>query len=103
MIARILTYLAMFTPSCRWLFVLAALTFATSCRPYRLPSPTAPPQPKAQTGTGDNGGAAPVTALKGQRNSYDKNGLLKKKKYERRRLKRKVGQRMLFGRPLPFQ
>jgi hypothetical protein len=46
---------------------------------------------------------APVTALKGQRNSYDKNGMLKKKKYERRRLKRKVGQRMLFGHPLPFQ
>lgn len=88
----------------RWLclFVLA-LTFTTACRPYRLPSPQAPPQPKAQTSTGDNGGAAPVVELKGQHNSYDKNGLLKKKKYERRRLKRKVGQRMLFGRPLPFQ
>jgi hypothetical protein len=46
---------------------------------------------------------APVTALKGQRNSYDKNGLLKKKKYERRRIKRKTGQRMLFGRPFPIQ
>lgn len=88
-----------------WLSLLTALVFtlATSCRPYRLPSPQAPPQPKAATNTGDNGGAAPVTALKGQRNSYDKNGLLKKKKYERRRLKRKVGQRMLFGHPLPFQ
>ncbi len=85
----------------RWLCLLTALTltFATSCRPYRLPSPTAPPQPKAGVGTDDKGGLA----LKSQRNSYDKNGLLKKKKYERRRIKRKVGQLMLFGRPLPFQ
>lgn len=95
----------MLTFSSRWLCLLIALTltFMTACRPYRLPSPQAPPQPKAATNTGDNGGAAPVTALKGQRNSYNKNGLLKKKKYERRRLKRKVGQRMLFGYPLPFQ
>jgi hypothetical protein len=92
------------TRSRRWLCLLAfALTLTTACRPYRLPSPQAPPQPKATTNTGDNGGAAPVTALKGQRNSYDKNGLLKKKKYERRRLKHKSGQRMIFGRPLPFE
>ena len=94
------------TPSCRrWLFLLAALslTLTTACRPYRLPSPQGPPQPKKVKASASDSTGTASAAPKGQHNSYDKNGLLKKKKYERRRLKRKVGQRMIFGHPLPFQ
>ena len=41
-------------------------------------------------------------AVKTEKNSYDKQGLLKKPKYERRKLKRKVGQRKFRGIVLPF-
>lgn len=82
----------------------------TSCHRYRIPSPTGPPQPKVKkAATGDANQSADgrvlensSSDLKIQHNSYDKNGLLKKKKYERRRLKHKVGQRKFMGIVLPF-
>ncbi|WP_400193156.1 hypothetical protein [Hymenobacter sp. B81] len=86
------------------LLVLAGA--ATGCRPYRLPTPKGPVMPKQKR----KKAAAPVEAAadgtdmsaskepaKVQRNSYDRNGLLKKPKLERRKLKKKVGQRRIFG------
>ena len=91
-----------------WLLVLSG-SLTTACHSHRIPNPTGPPQPKvkkAAKGAVDATEAADGTttapAPKPQRNSYDKNGLLKKPKYERRRLKRKVGQREFLGIPLPF-
>ena len=85
------------------------LVLGSACRPYRLPTPTGPPQPKVKKArSADNesaDGRALVVekeAVKTQKNSYDKNGLLKKPKYERRRLKRKVGQRKFMGIILPW-
>lgn len=76
---------------------------------YRIPDPKGPPQPRVKkankpTNESADGRALDVEkeAVKTQKNSYDKQGLLKKPKMERRRLKRKVGQRRLLGIPLPF-
>ncbi|WP_152981664.1 hypothetical protein [Hymenobacter sp. AT01-02] len=94
------------------LLLLAALLLlsAPACHRYRLPSPKGPPQPKVKKAapTSDNQSAdgrdmsVDKGEVKTQKNSYDKNGLLKKPKYERRRLKRKVGQRKFLGITLPF-
>ncbi|MCC2547416.1 hypothetical protein LJY25_13250 [Hymenobacter sp. BT175] len=93
------------------LLLLSGLLLSVSCHPYRLPTPQGPSQPKVKRGVlkpkGDENADGTVTSnekteLKVQRNSYDKNGLLKKEKYERRRLKKKVGYRSFLGIPLPF-
>ncbi|TGE27482.1 hypothetical protein [Hymenobacter metallicola] len=86
---------------------LLLLLGAESCRPYRMPNPKGPPQPKVKAGNKDEVSAdgrstAASSEIKPIRNSYDKKGLLKKPKYERRRLKKKVGQRTFLGVPLPF-
>lgn len=82
---------------------------ASACHSYRIPNPTGPPQPKVKKAKNADNQAANGQALsvekeavKTQKNSYDKNGLLKKPKYERRRVKRKVGQRKFLGIVLPF-
>ncbi|RPD49601.1 hypothetical protein DNI29_02020 [Hymenobacter sediminis] len=90
------------------LLLVGALAVASACRPYRIPSPTGPPQPKVKKGKNVDNQSADGRALdvekeavKTQKNSYDKNGLLKKPKYERRKVKRKVGQRKILGIMLP--
>lgn len=88
-----------------WLLLLSGF-LATACHSHRIPNPTGPPQPKvkaAKSADGTEAADGSTTAPpKPQRNSYDKNGLLKKPKYERRRVKRKVGQRKFLGIILPF-
>ncbi|TGE09689.1 hypothetical protein [Hymenobacter fodinae] len=84
------------------------LLIAPACHSYRIPNPKGPPQPKVKKAAADNqaanGQALSVEKedVKTQKNSYDKQGLLKKPKYERRRVKRKVGQRKFLGIVLPF-
>ncbi|GAB3302945.1 hypothetical protein GCM10027348_30310 [Hymenobacter tenuis] len=93
------------------LLVLAALLLLTApaCHSYRIPNPKGPPQPKVKKARNPDNQAADGRALevekeavKTEKNSYDKQGLLKKPKYERRKLKRKVGQRKFLGIVLPF-
>ena len=93
------------------LLLLAGLLLLTTpaCHSYRIPNPTGPPQPKVKKAANADNQAANGQALsvekesiKTQKNSYDKQGLLKKPKYERRRVKRKVGQRKFLGIVLPF-
>lgn len=94
---------------CLPLLALAGLLMlAPACRPYRIPNPTGPPQPKVKKARSAGNESADGRALdvekeavKTQKNSYDKNGLLKKPKYERRKVKRKVGQRKVLGITLP--
>ncbi|MBX0291542.1 hypothetical protein K3G63_13915 [Hymenobacter sp. HSC-4F20] len=88
--------------------VTLVLLLASACHRYRIPSPTGPPQPKVKKASNPDNQSADGRALdvekeavKTQKNSYDKNGLLKKPKYERRRVKRKVGQRKILGIMLP--
>ncbi|QNH62586.1 hypothetical protein [Hymenobacter sediminicola] len=91
---------------------LLALTLLAACQSHRyaLPSPKGPPQPKVKKAAkgaddanadGTSTSAEPVE-VKIQKNSYTKDGLLKKPKYERRKLKKKVGQRKFLGITLPF-
>ncbi|MET4105709.1 hypothetical protein [Hymenobacter sp. UYP22] len=93
------------------LLLLAAgwLLAAPACHSYRIPNPQGPPQPKVKKAKTPGNESADGRALdvekeavKTQKNSYDKNGLLKKPKMERRRLKHKVGQRKFLGFTLPF-
>lgn len=91
------------------LLAVALLLVAPACHSYRIPDPKGPPQPKVKkaknTGNESADGRAldvEKEAVKTQKNSYDKNGLLKKPKMERRRLKHKVGQRKFLGIKLPF-
>ncbi|TGD81683.1 hypothetical protein [Hymenobacter wooponensis] len=93
------------------LLLLAGLLLLTTpaCHSYRIPNPKGPPQPKVKKAASADNQAANGQALsvekeeiKTQKNSYDKQGLLKKPKYERRRVKRKVGQRKFLGIVLPF-
>ena len=86
------------------------LLAAPACHRYRMPSPSGPPQPKIKKAKNPSNESADGRALdvekesvKAQKNSYDKQGLLKKPKYERRKLKRKVGPRKFLGITLPFQ
>lgn len=86
---------------------LGLLLVGGACRPYRMPSPQGPAQPKVKAGNKDEVSAdgrstSATTDIKPVHNTYDKKGLLKKPKYERRRLKKKVGQRKFLGIPLPF-
>lgn len=98
------------------LLVLVVLTgpALSGCRlfhPYRIPNPKGPvvkvkkakkkdadATEAADGSTTDTSGEPP----KVQKNSYDKNGLLKKPKLKRRRLKHKTGQRKFMGIVLPF-
>ncbi|RSK50888.1 hypothetical protein [Hymenobacter rigui] len=92
------------------LLVAAVLLLAMpACHSYRIPNPQGPPQPKVKKAKNSDNESADGRALdvekeavKTQKNSYDKNGLLKKPKMERRRLKHKVGQRKILGITLPF-
>ncbi len=95
------------------LFILLTSGFlllaACQSHRYALPSPKGPPQPKvkkaAKGSVDENADGTAVDAtveVKPQKNSYDKDGLLKKPKYERRKLVRKVGQRKFLGFVLPF-
>jgi hypothetical protein len=94
-----------------FLLLLSALLLLASCQSHRyaLPSPTGPPQPKvkksarsADQNADGSAASTEVADVKTQKNSYDKNGLLKKPKYQRRKLTRKVGQRKFLGFVLPF-
>lgn len=94
------------------LSLLAVVLLSAACQSHRyaLPSPKGPPQPKvkrsAKASNEQNADGSAVAAdpgeMKIQKNSYDKQGLLKKPKYERRKLTRKVGQRKFLGFVLPF-
>ncbi|WP_426493493.1 hypothetical protein [Hymenobacter sp. 102] len=92
------------------LLVAAALLLsAPACHSYRIPNPKGPPQPKVKKAqNADNASAdgrvldVEKEAVKTEKNSYDKNGLLKKPKMARRRVKHKVGQRKFLGFVLPF-
>lgn len=91
------------------LLAAGLLLTAPACRSYRIPDPKGPPQPKVKKAKNPGNESADGRALdvekesvKTQKNSYDKNGLLKKPKMERRRLKHKVGQRKFLGFTLPF-
>lgn len=94
----------------RLLLLAVLLLFtASACHSYRIPNPKGPPQPKVKKAKNPDNQAADGRALdvekeavKTEKNSYDKQGLLKKPKYERRRLKHKVGQRKFLGIVLPF-
>lgn len=102
-----------FSPASGWrpralLLAVLVLLAASGCHSYRIPSPTGPPQPKVKKASNPDNQSADGRALdvekeavKTQKNSYDKDGLLKKPKYERRRVKRKVGQRKILGIMLP--
>lgn len=101
----------------RWLAMLglaAASLLAPACQrhPYRIPDPTAPPQPivkrnRKPANESADGRALDVEreAVRTKKNVLDKKtGLVKKPKYERRRLKRKTGgARKFLGITLPFQ
>ncbi|MCB2406685.1 hypothetical protein [Hymenobacter lucidus] len=88
--------------------VLMCFLMSVSCHPYRIPNPKGPPQPKvhkaktADTEAADGRSTDVTTEAKPIKNSYDKNGILKKPKYNSRRLKKKVGQRKFLGITLPF-
>jgi hypothetical protein len=88
--------------------VLLSGLLSVTCHPYRLPNPKAPPRPKVSKAKkpgsemADGNSASSGTEVKPVKNSYDKHGLMKKPKYERRRLKTKVGQRKILGLTLPF-
>ncbi|WP_460676619.1 hypothetical protein [Hymenobacter coalescens] len=94
--------------------VLLAGPVLSGCRlfkPYRLPTPTGPVVKQKKTKKKDpnaveaaDGSVTDASAdpPKVQKNSYDKNGLLKKPKLKRRRLKNKSGQRRFLGITLPF-
>ena len=99
----------------RWpgLVVLAAaLLLAPACqrRPYRITDPQGrAPQPRVRAARTPGNEAADGRALDMEREALqakkkglDKNGLVKKPKLERRRLKRKSGPRRILGVPLPF-
>ncbi|OON68338.1 hypothetical protein [Hymenobacter sp. CRA2] len=94
--------------------VLLAGPVLSGCRlfhPYRLPTPKGPvvkhkkvkkKDPDATEMADGSTGEANDEPAKVQKNSYDKNGLLKKPKLKRRRLKKKVGQHKFLGITLPF-
>lgn len=98
------------------LLVLVVLTgpALSGCRlfhPYRIPNPKGPvvkvkkakkKDPDATEAADGSVTDASAEPPKVQKNSYDRNGLLKKPKLKRRRLKHKNGQRTLLGVPLPF-
>ncbi len=91
------------------LVAAALLLLAPACHSYRLPNPQGPPQPRMKKGRTPGNESADGRALdvereavKTRKNSYDKDGLLKKPKYKRRRLKHKDRNRKILGISLPF-
>lgn len=92
------------------LLVAGVLLGGCQTHRYALPSPKGPPQPKVKRSSKPSNeqnadGSAVSTdpgEVKIQKNSYDKQGLLKKPKYERRKRTKKVGQRKFLGIVLPF-
>ncbi|NVO85596.1 hypothetical protein [Hymenobacter terrestris] len=98
----------------RWLsmgLVAALLLAAPACQrhPYRIPDPKGPPIAKVKRNRtpGNESADGRVLdvereAVKMPKNRLDNQGLVKKPKHERRRLKRKVGQRKFLGFVLPF-
>ncbi|TGE15948.1 hypothetical protein [Hymenobacter elongatus] len=87
---------------------LLSCLLSVTCHPYRIPNPTGPPRPKVTKAKKVDNEAADgrsldvATEAKPIKNRYDKHDMLKKPKYKSRRLKKKVGQRTIFGFPLPF-
>ena len=75
------------------------------CHSHRIPNPTGPAQPKAKKTAGTDAGQGADGQMSGamqaerrtEHNSYNKNGILKKKKYARRRLTHKTGQHYFLG------
>ena len=75
------------------------------CHSHRIPNPTGPAQPKTKKTAGNDAGQSADGQMSGamqaerrtEHNSYDKNGILKKKKYARRRLTHKNGQHYFMG------
>lgn len=89
-----------FSPLLGTVLLFGCLALSTGCHRYRIPDPKGPPQPKVKLGKAESNGSGlseAVSSLKTEKKSYDKQGLLKQKKYERRKLTRKVGQRKIFG------
>ncbi|RTQ45823.1 hypothetical protein EJV47_23615 [Hymenobacter gummosus] len=94
--------------------VLLAGPALSGCRlfhPYRIPNPQGPTVKKKKVKKADpdateaaDGSTTDTSAEppKVQKNSYDKNGLLKKPKLNRRKLKKKIGPRRILGIPVPF-
>lgn len=88
------------------------LLLAPACQrhPYRIPDPQGPPvQPKIRGSRTPGNEAADARAmdmereaLRSKKKGLDKNGLVKKSKLERRRLKRKTSPRRFLGIRLPF-
>lgn len=100
-----------------WLLLVLAVLAGpalSGCRlfhPYRIPNPKGPvvkvkkgkkKDPNATEAADGSTTDASAEPPKVQKNSYDKNGLLKKPKLNRRKLKKKVGQRRFLGITLPF-
>lgn len=87
---------------------LLSTLLSVTCHPYRIPNPTGPPRPKVhkakktETETAAGTNETSTTEVKPIKNSYDKREMLKKPKYNRRKLKHKVGQRKFLGITLPF-
>ncbi|AIZ62545.1 hypothetical protein PK28_00475 [Hymenobacter sp. DG25B] len=82
------------------LVLACTLLLGTGCHRYRIPSPKGPPQPKVKLGKANKNGtgvSAAISDLKNSKNRFDKHDMLKQKKYKRRRLKHKVGQRKFMG------
>lgn len=96
------------------ILVVLAGPALSACRlfhPYRIPNPQGPVVKHKKTKKKDpdaveaaDGSTTDASAdpPKVQKNSYDKNGLLKKPKMNRRKLKKKIGPRRFLGIPLPF-
>lgn len=96
------------------LLLLLAGPALTGCRlfhPYRIPNPKGPvvtvkkakkKDPNATEAADGTTTDAAADPPKVQRNSYDKNGLLKKPKLNRRKLKKKIGPVRVLGIPIPF-
>lgn len=86
----------------------------SGCRlfhPYRIPNPKGPvvkhkkvkkSDPDATEAADGSTTDASADPPKVQKNSYNGDGLLKKSKLKRRRLKKKIGQRKFMGIILPF-
>jgi hypothetical protein len=91
--------------------VLLLTPLVESCRPYRIPNPQGPVVKKtkktkkkdpdaAEMADGSTGDTSNEPTAKPQKNSYDKNGLIKKPKMKRRRLP-KPGERFILGVRIP--
>lgn len=87
--------------------IVSGLLLAAGCHPYRIPNPTGPPVPKVKQWAradvqADDAAATTTSTSKPQRNAYDKDGLVKKPQYKRRRVRSKPNQRTILGIKSPF-